>query len=130
MTSQNRSVKYLAYLVSGLPVALASFVLLLCGITVSAGLAIVWVGFPLALVTLDVARQFARFERSRLRSVGVGINARASVGNSLHPFEGSWRRGMRVVRDPRAWRELVHGLVVFRWRSPPSPSRSPGRSAR
>lgn len=106
-----RGVNHLIYLVTGLPVAVGSFALLLCGISLSAGLAVVWVGIPLALATLELARQLARLERSRLRSVGVYVPARTSVGNSLRSRCRSWWRPVGV--DGRAWRELAHGLVVL-----------------
>lgn len=107
-----RSFEYLTYLVTGLPTAVASFTLLLCGISLSAGLAIVWVGIPLALVTLELARALAHLERSRLRYVGVYVPDRLHE-TSPHPNLGTWQRSWRLVGDGRAWRELAHGLLVL-----------------
>jgi DNA-binding CsgD family transcriptional regulator len=56
-------------LLTGLPIALVSFAVLIVGLCMSLG-AVILVGLPVALVTLLVARGFARLERARLGAVG------------------------------------------------------------
>ena len=66
-----------AYLLTSLPIALASFCCVLIPMLLSFGTLVLWVGIPLAAVTLAVARAFASFERRRLATVaGTAIEAR------------------------------------------------------
>src|SRR5207245_2250319 len=55
------------HLLADLPIGAAAFTLATTALSLSAGLAITLVGLPLLVVTLVVARQYARFERARLR---------------------------------------------------------------
>lgn len=97
-----------AYLIVGLPLAIASFVVMVTGISLSVSLLIVWVGIPLAVLTLYVARVFAIIERSRVRAVGVAMPPAI-----YRPVAKGWRGLLSSLRDPQAWLDVLHGLLVF-----------------
>src|SRR5579859_7588069 len=96
-----------AYLLTAFPIALASCVVLLCGLATTIGAAIL-VGLPLAIATLFVARLFARFERARVRALGYDLPPAAYQHAS-----GRFRTWLAVLRDPQSWLDLLHGIVVM-----------------
>jgi signal transduction histidine kinase len=96
-----------AYLLTGLPLALASFVVLTAGLSMSAGLLLVWVGVPLAVATVGAASTFAHLERARLAALGRPL----AEPLRLTVRHGGWRRYLDLLRDPSRWAEVAHGLV-------------------
>ncbi len=97
------------YLLTGFPLALASFVVLVTGLSVSVGLAVLWVGLPLGALTLAAARLFAELERLRLRALGDDV----PWGAYRHSNAGGWRAWLSLLRDPQYWLDLLHGIVVM-----------------
>ncbi|MFB9184972.1 sensor domain-containing protein [Dactylosporangium sucinum] len=91
------------YVLTGFPVALAAFVLCLTTVTMGVGLAVVWVGVPLAVAALTLARTFATAERARVADV-LGEAVPRPVYRT-----GTWR----MFADPQSWRDLAHALL--RW---------------
>lgn len=99
-----------AYLLTGLPIAVVSFSLLVTGVAAAAGLLIVVVGIVVAAAALAVARWFARLERARLDRV-TGARVPRPAYKTLRPgFAGGV---LSAGADPRRWLDLVHGIVVF-----------------
>ncbi len=96
------------YLLTGFPLAIASFVILLTGLVTSVSLLIIWVGVPLAVLTLAVARVFATIERSRLRALGMDIPR--AYYRRVQP---GWRGWLGTLRDPQSWLDTLHGLLIF-----------------
>jgi signal transduction histidine kinase len=98
------------YLLTGLPLALISFVVLVVGLALSAGLLVTLLGIPLAVMTLTVARWFAAVERARLAMVVGHAPAlpqyRAREGQGLS-------RWLRHLRDRQRWLDVVHGIAVL-----------------
>ncbi|RBY84947.1 sensor histidine kinase [Blastococcus sp. TF02A-30] len=99
-----------AYTLVGFPVAIASFVVVVTGLSVGAGLLVVWVGVAVLAVTLVAAQGFAAVERAWLpkvlgRPVPRPVYRRADGG------------GVRAVttplRDPQRWLDVLHALVQF-----------------
>lgn len=96
-----------AYLLTGFPVALASFVVLTVGLSMSAGLLIIWIGVPLGIATIGAASAFGQIERGRLAAVGRRLGRPVR----LPARHEGWRRYLDLVRDPSRWAEVAHGLV-------------------
>lgn len=101
----------LAYVLVGLPVAIASFVAVVTLLSVSVGLLVVWVGFPLLVLTLLVARGFAGLERGRLRLRGDRLPP--VVYRRRPPRSGVFSFVFGRLRDRQAWLDVVHGIVGF-----------------
>jgi hypothetical protein len=58
----------LGYLLPGFPIALAAFVLVVVGVSLGFGLALLTVGVPILVATLAAARGFAALEPARVRA--------------------------------------------------------------
>lgn len=102
-----RMLRETAYLLSGLPIAAASFVVLICGLSMSLSAVIVF-GLPAAIGTLLAARGFAKIERTRLRALGYDLPAA-----TYRPITTKVRTWLEVLRDPQSWLDLLHGIVVL-----------------
>ncbi|GEN78412.1 sensor histidine kinase [Actinotalea fermentans] len=105
-----------AYLFLSLPVAIASFVLLITGISLAAGLVVVWVGIPIGAATLGLAVGFERLERARLAARGTVLPPIAYA-----PVPGvGLRAQLQRLADPKRWAAVLHGVLalvvsVFTW---------------
>src|SRR4051794_34552803 len=99
-----------AYVLTGLPVAIISFVLIVTGISLGVGLLITLIGIPVLLATLFVARELARLERRRLRWLGDHDVPDPVYQPRDRPGLVGW---LRMLRDPQAGRDVVHALVIF-----------------
>src|SRR5262249_1145353 len=58
-----------AYVLAGFPLSIVTFVIIITGISVSAGLLVTLLGIPLLVATLFISRGFAELERIRIASV-------------------------------------------------------------
>lgn len=99
------------YVLVGFPLAIVSFVAIVTGLSLSLGLALLWVGFPIAVGTLLMARLCATIERSRLEARGLGPVAgcyRSPVGTDGWP-----RRAFAVMRDPQSWLDALHAAIIL-----------------
>ena len=98
-----------AYLLLCLPLAVAASVTITTLLTTSIGTLVIWIGLPLAVITLWTARGFASLERLRLRAVD-GRERHATYVVSA-PSESPIRRFLGTLRSPQAWRDVIHALV-------------------
>jgi signal transduction histidine kinase len=105
--SLSRMLRESLYLVTGLPVAAASFTLLMCGLSTSVS-AVILVGLPAAIVTLLVGRGFAKLERVRVRALGYDLPPAI-----YRPLGGQFRTWLGVLRDSQSWLAVLHGIVVM-----------------
>ncbi|MFF0374042.1 sensor domain-containing protein [Actinoplanes missouriensis] len=87
------------YVLSGFPIGLAATIVTTTGFALGLGLAVIWVGVPILIATMMMARGLAVTERSR-----VGI----------FPAR-DYRQGgfLAVLADPQSWRDLVHAVFRF-----------------
>ncbi|GAB2618268.1 hypothetical protein Aab01nite_31970 [Paractinoplanes abujensis] len=92
------------YVLTGLPLAVASFTVCLTVATAGLTLALVWVGLPLLVVAATLARGFATSERARLSGLGERLPA---------PAYGESRRVLAVLTDRQSWRDLTHAILRF-----------------
>ncbi len=97
------------YLLTGFPIALVAFVVLVVGLSLSAGLLVTFLGLPVAVVTLMVARGFANLERVRLPYVLGRPMAPARYRRSGEGLKGF----LGHLIDGQLWLDTLHGIVVF-----------------
>jgi signal transduction histidine kinase len=105
-----RTARNLAFLLTSLPVAIAGSTIGVVGISLGAGLLIVWIGVPIVVGTLIVSRWFGSFEIARLRSAGQTVQA-PDWGDPA-TAAGVWNWVRRHSSDPRYWKSLVHVTII------------------
>src|SRR5260370_20265111 len=97
-----------AYCLVIFPVALAAFVALVTLLAVGIGLAVLFVGLPILVLMLYLARRFADVERLLLG----WVLQRPMQGPRYRSAAG--RRGLRrlltPMADPQSWFDLWHGI--------------------
>ncbi|RBY81855.1 sensor histidine kinase [Blastococcus sp. TF02A-26] len=98
------------YALASFPVAIAAFVVVVTGLSVGAGLLVVWVGVAVLALTLVAARGFAMAERAWLPAV-----LRHEVPRPAYRRrEGSrLRQLLTPLRDPQCWLDALHAVVRF-----------------
>lgn len=99
----------MAYLLTGLPLAVLSGVVVLAGLGLGAGTFVLWIGIPITVGTLAVARGFAELERRATE---------AATGRPLPPHHYRPNRGRRLMgrlfralADPQSWRDVAHAVA-------------------
>ncbi|MEU4693700.1 sensor domain-containing protein [Actinoplanes sp. NPDC023714] len=88
------------YVLTGFPIALAGTVIATTGVSLGAGLAVLWIGVPILVATMMFAR-------------GLAVTERRRIGTTPFPYRGATAdtvlsRVVAVVRDPQSWRDLLH----------------------
>lgn len=101
------------YLLAGLPIATAAFVVLVTGFALSAGLLAVAVGLPVLGVTLLAARGFADVERRTLKDVSRGRPTPRPAYRAADPKSNIYRRAITPLTQGQSWLDLLHGIVNF-----------------
>ena len=99
------------YLLPGLPIAIASFTIMITGFALGAGLFVLaFLGLVVWVAMLGTARGFAVAERAR-----VGVMEGRPVGPAHHrPARGKGlARLFSYLRDPLAWREWGFGILIL-----------------
>ncbi|MFB9238888.1 sensor histidine kinase [Plantactinospora siamensis] len=100
------------YVLLGLPLAVASFIVLIAGLSIGAGLAVTVIGLPVIAGTLYAARALADVERLRMAPIlgrpPVRPEYRGTPANS-----GVWRRIVTPIIDPQSWLDLAYGILTF-----------------
>ncbi|MGI5213208.1 sensor histidine kinase [Plantactinospora sp. CA-290183] len=102
------------YILLGLPLALAGFVVLVVGFALGVGLAVAVIGLPILAGTLYAARGWADVERSRMPAVLLQPRVRPHY-RTAEPGASVWRRILVPIADAQSWLDLAHGcfkLVV------------------
>jgi hypothetical protein len=98
------------YVLTGFPLAIAAFVLLVTGFAVGVGTLVITVGIAVLAGTLGAARGFARIERARLDAL---YGCRTPRPAYKSPGGGPVGRALAAGADPRRWLDLLHGIVGF-----------------
>jgi signal transduction histidine kinase len=99
-----------AYLLLGLPLGVAYFVILVVGVSVGVALAVLVIGLGILLATLAAWRGFAAIERGLARGLlGVPIPHPPSDRHDLPVVD----RVRRWLRDPVTWKSLVFVALKF-----------------
>ncbi len=101
---ERRTYWHLLHAALSFPLGLLYFVIMIVGLSLGAGLAVLIVGFGILAVTLGVARLFGRFERELSKAfLGATFEPRA-------PRPPGWRA---MLQDRRAWTTVVYLLLRF-----------------
>ncbi|MDG4835340.1 sensor histidine kinase [Micromonospora sp. WMMD967] len=98
------------YVLLGLPLGLASFVVLIVGLSVSVGLVVTVIGIPILSGTLYAARGLADIERLRMAAVLRQPRVRPRY-RMPEPGANVWRRIFVPIRDAQSWLDLAHGII-------------------
>ena len=101
----------IAYLLLAFPLATTYFVVLITGLALGFGLAIVIVGFGVLAVTLLVWRLFAMIERLlAIHMLGANVRPMSMPNPQPASLADSARR---VLTDPVTWKSLAYLLLEF-----------------
>jgi len=101
-----------AYLLLAFPIALVSFVLVVTGLSVGAGLLVTVVGLPILTATMFVARAFAQLERTQVRTL-LGRDVPTVTYRRPAPDAGWFRRSVAPLADAQSWLDVLHAFVGF-----------------
>jgi putative sensor protein len=112
MNLAQRLLRDSAYSLSALPIGILTFTVVVTGLAAGAGLFVVWVGLPVLVGTVLLARAFAHLERLRLRSLQVREVSLPSY-RSAATGSNALRRLLTPLRDPQSWLDAVWGVVGF-----------------
>jgi signal transduction histidine kinase len=99
------------YVLLGFPLGLIALVLLITGFAVGVGTVIIWIGLPILMATLLLARGFATLERHRMADVFGRRLAQPHYKRVAGP--GLWRRVFTPMSDAQCWFDLLHGISRF-----------------
>lgn len=98
------------YVLTGFPLAVAAFVLMVVGFSVAAGTLVILVGVAVLALTLLTAQGFAGTERARLDL----LLRRRVPRPAYRPLKpGALGGAVSAGADPRRWLDLLHGVVGF-----------------
>jgi signal transduction histidine kinase len=98
------------YILLGFPLAVVSFVVLITGLALGAGLAVTVVGLPILAGTLYAARGFADVERLSLPRV-LRVPVPRPRYRVVAPGTGRWRRVILPLTDGQSWFDLLYGCL-------------------
>jgi Putative sensor len=98
------------YVLTGFPIALPAFVLMVTGLAVGLGTLPITVGIGILAVTLGIAKAFAGLERTRLDAL---FGHRVPRPGYRPARGGVIGRAVSAGADPRRWLDLAHGVIGF-----------------
>ena len=98
------------YSLFGLVLAVASFVLIITGLSLGLSLLITVIGFPVLALTMLIARGMADTHRVAIAGVLGRPSPRPAYLRS-EPGAGWFRRTLRPLRDAQSWLDVVAGII-------------------
>ncbi|WP_435208071.1 sensor histidine kinase [Micromonospora sp. bgisy143] len=98
------------YVLLSLPLAVASFAVLIAGLAAGLGLMVTVIGLPILSGTLYAARGLADIERLRLPAVLRQPRVRPRY-RLPEAGASAWRRIFLPMRDAQSWLDLAHGIL-------------------
>jgi len=101
----------LLYLLTGFPLGLTYFVLLVTGVSLAFSLVIIWVGIPLLVLTVLMWRKLGAFERE-LAMLWLGVQI-PPMGRPSKEKLSLWQRMRQIARDPMTWKSLLFVFLKF-----------------
>ena len=112
-----QSYRNLLYLAIALPLGVAYVTILVAGLSIGAGLAVIVIGLALLLATLFALRAMAAVERTLARRL-LRIAIHPPLEGGIH---ANWRQRVQLwLRDPVTWKSLVFllgklpmGIIAF-----------------
>ncbi len=101
------------FVVTGLPVAVIGFVLVVTLFAVGTGLLVTAVGLPLLALLITSARGLGALDRERLRTLlATEVTAPAPVRPSRRGF---WGAVTARLADAAGWRAVLYQVLMFPW---------------
>ncbi len=100
------------YVLLGLPLAIASFCVIVAGVSAGLSTLVVLVGLPILAGTLVAARFFADVERLRIPAVLRRPLIRPTY-RAAEPGAGVWKRIVTPLTQSQFWLDLAHGVLQF-----------------
>ncbi|HYG70866.1 MAG TPA: sensor domain-containing protein [Actinomycetota bacterium] len=106
-----RTWKETFHLLLNLPVGIATFTIVITGISLGFGLLITLIGIPILIAMLWVSRWLGTFERVR---AGVLLDTEVPAPHRADPSRDRWWTiPIARAKDPATWTELVYHLVLM-----------------
>jgi signal transduction histidine kinase len=104
-----------AYLLLGFPLWLPMHILVVVGISLGAGLAVMWVGLAILAASLVMAHGFAEFDLLRLAATHRDLRPARALMPARPPGTGwRWARPvMDTIRNPMRWRESAYAVLML-----------------
>ncbi len=99
-----RTYKNVLYLAISFPLGILYFVTMITGLSMSAGLAIIMVGFAILAITLGLARLFGALERELTASL---------LGAVFEPPPPPGRGLRAILTNRRSWSTVIYLLLRF-----------------
>jgi two-component system, OmpR family, phosphate regulon sensor histidine kinase PhoR len=109
--SDSRAYLRILYLLLAFPLGILYFTVIVTGLSVGLGLAIVMVGFLVLILTLLVWLVFAHIERELAIHL-LGAHIRPMFVPDPTPLS-MWQRLLRTLGDPVTWKSLTYLLIEF-----------------
>jgi signal transduction histidine kinase len=100
------------YVMGGFPLAIASFVVMITGLSAGFGLLVVVVGVLVLAATMLAGRLFADIERLRIAAVLNRPRSRPNYRTSK-AGDGIWRRITTPLAQTQSWLDAAHGILIF-----------------
>lgn len=100
------------YVLLGFPLAVLSFSIIVTGLSAGVGLLVVFVGLPVMVATVFIARVFADIERFRYAPVLRQPRTRPDYRKAA-PGASWWQRLIAPLGDGQSWLDLTHALARF-----------------
>ncbi len=100
------------YVLLGLPLATASFAVVVTGLSAALGLLVVVIGVPVLTATLFAARLFADIERLRIPAVLNRPRVRPTY-RVAEPGAGVWKRILTPITQVQFWLDAAHAILQF-----------------
>lgn len=111
LVRDRRTYLRILYLLLAFPLGILYFVVIVTGLSVGFGLAIIMVGFPILIITLLCWLLFARLERELAIHL---LGARIRPMTVPDPVQRSlWQRLLKTLADPVTWKSLVYVFLEF-----------------
>lgn len=100
------------YLLSGFPLAVASFSVIVTGLSAGVGLLVIVVGLPVLTLTVLLARLFADIERFRIPGVLHRARTRPTYRTS-QAGQRFWKRITTPLTQTQSWLDVAFTLLIF-----------------
>jgi two-component system phosphate regulon sensor histidine kinase PhoR len=111
MLQDDRMYRRILYLFLAFPLGITYFVVIITGLSVGFGLAIVIVGFPILILTMLAWRLFGQMERQlAIHLLGASVRP-MSVPDPVK--RSAWESLLKTLADPVTWKSLVYVALEF-----------------
>ena len=108
---ERRTYLRILYLLLSFPLSVTYFVIIVTGISLGFGLAVLGIGLLILLGTLWLCRGFGALERElAIHLLGVPVPAMSAHPRPAPSFR---EHALRVIKDPVSWTSLVYLMVDF-----------------